>query len=32
MPSILRAVGSSATLQEIVEALKTVFGEYRASG
>jgi len=32
MPSILRAVGSSATLQEIVAALKTVYGEYRVAG
>ncbi len=30
MPSILQAVGSSATLQEIVTALKTVYGEHRA--
>jgi methylmalonyl-CoA mutase N-terminal domain/subunit len=32
MPSILQAVGASATLQEIVAALKTVYGEHRAGG
>ncbi len=32
MPSIVEAIESSATLGEIVKALKSVFGEYRPGG